>query len=88
MCLTPQPLPGPRTYPACPRPTFASAAPTGFRDENIIYAMRLYDAGVPTELHVYPGAPHGVGLFPQTQIAHRYTADKEDWLHRQLERIG
>ena len=60
----------------------------GFRDENIIYAMRLYDAGVPTELHVYPGAPHGVGLFPQTQIAHRYTADKEDWLHRQLERIG
>ena len=26
----------------------------GFRDEDIIYAMRLYGAGVPTELHVYP----------------------------------
>ena len=60
----------------------------GFRDEDIIYAMRLYGAGVPTELHVYPGAPHGVGLFPQTQIAQRYTADKEHWLRRQLERIG
>ena len=50
--------------------------------------MRLYGAGVPTELHVYPGAPHGVGLFPQTQIAHRYAADREDWLRRQLERMG
>ena len=59
----------------------------GFRDENIIYAMRLYGAGVPTELHVYPGAPHGVGLFPQTQIAHRYAAHREDWLRRQLDRL-
>jgi acetyl esterase/lipase len=29
------------------------------RDENIEYAMRLMQAGVPTELHVYPGAFHG-----------------------------
>ena len=60
----------------------------GFRDEDITYAMRLYGAGVPTELHVYPGAPHGVGLFPQTQIAQRYAADREDWLLRQLARLG
>ncbi|MDE0605445.1 MAG: alpha/beta hydrolase [bacterium] len=60
----------------------------GFRDENIIYAMRLYGAGVPTELHVYSGAPHGVGLFPQTAIAQRYAADREDWLRRQLARLG
>ena len=60
----------------------------GFRDENIIYAMRLYGAGVPTELHVYPGAPHGVGLFPQTQIAQRYATHREHWLRRQLERLG
>ncbi len=59
----------------------------GFRDEDIIYAMRLYGAGVPTELHVYPGAPHGVGLFPQTQIAQRYASDREDWLRRQLSRL-
>lgn len=60
----------------------------GFRDEDITYAMRLYGAGVPTELHVYPGAPHGVGLFVDTEIARRYVADQEDWLGRQLERIG
>ena len=60
----------------------------GFRDEDITYAMRLYGAGVPTELHVYPGAPHGVGLFPQTAIAQRYAADREDWLRRQLARLG
>lgn len=60
----------------------------GFRDEDISYAMRLYDAGVPTELHVYPGAPHGVGLFAGTEIARRYLADQEDWLRRQLDRLA
>lgn len=30
-----------------------------FRDEDIDYAARLVRAGVSTELHVYPGAPHG-----------------------------
>ena len=35
----------------------------GFRDEDIDYAMRLNQCGVPTELHVLPGAPHGVQMF-------------------------
>ena len=30
-----------------------------FRDEDITYASRLLAAGITTELHVYPGAPHG-----------------------------
>jgi acetyl esterase/lipase len=29
------------------------------RDENIEYARRLMAAGIPTELHVVPGLPHG-----------------------------
>src|SRR5271170_1992586 len=29
------------------------------RDENIVYARRLMAAGIPTELHVVPGLPHG-----------------------------
>ncbi len=60
----------------------------GFRDENIEYARRLGAAGVPTELHVYPGAPHGVNLFAGTDVARRYNRDMEDWLGRQLERLG
>ena len=60
----------------------------GFRDEDIAYAMRLYGAGVPTELHVYPGAPHGVALFAHLEIAQRYIADQADWLRRQLAKLG
>ncbi|MEM8618217.1 MAG: alpha/beta hydrolase [Actinomycetota bacterium] len=60
----------------------------GFRDEDVHYAMRLYGAGVPTELHVYPGAPHGVGYFIGTEIARRYQADQTDWLGRQFARLG
>jgi acetyl esterase/lipase len=33
------------------------------RDEGIDYAMRLMQAGVPTELHVHPSAMHGFVLF-------------------------
>jgi acetyl esterase/lipase len=29
-----------------------------FRDEDLTYARRLSDAGVPTELHLHPGCPH------------------------------
>jgi acetyl esterase/lipase len=29
-----------------------------FRDEDLAYARRLSDAGVPTELHLLPGCPH------------------------------
>lgn len=38
-----------------------------FLDENIDYAARLSGAGVPTELHVYPGVIHGgFGARPDT----------------------
>ena len=42
------------------------------RDENIEYATRLMQAGVPTELHVYPGAFHGFeGLVPNAAVSVR-----------------
>jgi triacylglycerol lipase len=56
----------------------------GFRDEDITYAMRLSQAGVPTELHVYPGAPHGVQLFAATEQARRWNRHEGEWLARQL----
>lgn len=36
-----------------------------FVDEDMEYARRLIRAGVPTELHVYPGAFHGFNMVPQ-----------------------
>lgn len=53
----------------------------GFSDEDIDYALRLRHAGVPTELHVYPGAPHGFdGLAASTTIGKRANRDLEEWL--------
>ena len=57
----------------------------GFCDEDVLYAMRLYQAGVPTELHVYPGAPHGFdGITPGTALARRCQHDVQEWLAQAL----
>jgi acetyl esterase/lipase len=56
----------------------------GFRDEDIVYALRLSEAGVATELHVLPGAPHGVQMFAGTDIAQRWAALVRDYLVRAL----
>lgn len=40
------------------------------RDEGIQYAGRVANAGIPVELHVYPGVPHRFELFaPETAMA-------------------
>jgi acetyl esterase/lipase len=44
----------------------------GFRDDATGYATRLNQAGVPAELHVYAGAPHGVKQFADVPVARRY----------------
>lgn len=58
----------------------------GFSDEDIDYAVRLRHAGVPVELHVYPGAPHGFdSLLPSLAISKRAARDLEDWLAARLD---
>jgi acetyl esterase/lipase len=52
----------------------------GFCDEDIMYAQRLIQAGVPTELHVYPGAPHAFDAFPSAEVSKRCRRDMLDWL--------
>jgi len=50
-------------------PTFISVGALDlFMEENIEYARRLSRAGVPMELHVYPGAFHGFDLVPNAQV--------------------
>lgn len=48
-----------------------------FRDEDIDYARRLSEAGVPTELHVYPGCPHAFeALAPGADVSRRVITDR------------
>ena len=55
------------------------------RDENIAYATRLLQAGVPTELHVYPGAFHGFeGLVANADISIRAINEYTEALKRGL----
>jgi acetyl esterase/lipase len=57
----------------------------GFSDEDIDYATRLRHAGVPTEFHVYAGAPHGFdALMPSTAVARRARRDLDTWLEAQM----
>ncbi len=59
----------------------------GFHDEDIEYAKRLNHAGVHTELHVYPGAPHGFdGMMPTTRLAKEARRAMREWLRVQLAR--
>jgi acetyl esterase/lipase len=57
------------------------------RDESIDYAARLMRAGVPTELHIYPGAYHSWEIFaPDADVSSRVIADRLGALRRALHR--
>ena len=48
-----------------------------FVDEDIAYSRRLIEAGVPTELHVYPGAFHGFDQMRHAHVTRRFVRDVE-----------
>jgi acetyl esterase/lipase len=54
-----------------------------FLDENLEYGRRLIDAGVPVEMHVYPGAVHGFNSIDNSPLRKQYDQD----LHRALSRF-
>jgi len=67
-------------------PTFIDVGTVDlFRDEDIAFAQRLMQAGVPTELHVNPGAYHAAEVFaPQSPLAERIWARRYEALRRGL----
>ncbi|MEV4278553.1 alpha/beta hydrolase [Actinoplanes xinjiangensis] len=67
-------------------PTFIDVGTVDlFRDEDIAFAQRLMAAGVPTELHVHPGAYHGAkALVPDAVLSRRILALRLDALRRAL----
>jgi acetyl esterase/lipase len=56
----------------------------GFRDEDVAYAQRLNQAGVPCELHVIAGLPHAYLIVPGAAAVQLAGHCTEDWLRRQL----
>jgi acetyl esterase/lipase len=69
-------------------PTFISVGALDlFVDEDVDYARRLMRANVPTELHVYPGTPHGVNKFAYpAAVARQFARDRDEALRRALHR--
>ncbi len=54
------------------------------RDEGLIYAMRLLQAGVSVELHQFPGTFHGASLVPGAAVVKRMTDELVTVLRRAL----
>jgi acetyl esterase len=54
------------------------------RDEGIAYAQQLMWFGVPTELHVYPGAFHACTWLSHAAICQKILGDLVDTLRRRL----
>ncbi|RYD93408.1 MAG: alpha/beta hydrolase, partial [Sphingomonadales bacterium] len=70
-------------------PTFVAVGALDlFVEEDVEYARRLMRAGVPTELHVYPGAYHGFIHMTGTGVAKRFNRDSYDAVRRGLAKAG
>ncbi len=67
-------------------PTFIDVGDVDlFRDEDLAFATRLLAAGVPTELHLYPGAYHASEVFaPEAELSAQIWATRIAALRRAL----
>ncbi|MBL8776090.1 MAG: alpha/beta hydrolase fold domain-containing protein [Acidimicrobiales bacterium] len=61
----------------------------GFVDEDVEFARRLIDAGVPVDLRLHAGLPHGFDvLAPRAPATRQAMRDLHDWLGRQVTGVG
>jgi acetyl esterase/lipase len=67
-------------------PTFVDVGSVDtFRDEDVAYATRIWEAGGVAELHVWPGGFHGFdGIVPTAALSRAAVAARVDWLRRLL----
>ena len=54
------------------------------RDEDVLYALKLMEAGVPVELHTFLGTFHGSSLFTHAAVSKRQEQEMLDVLRRGL----
>jgi acetyl esterase/lipase len=54
------------------------------RDEDIVYALRLLQAGVPVELHQWPGTFHGSQAVLSADVSQRQIAELSAAVRRAL----
>jgi acetyl esterase/lipase len=52
------------------------------RDEAIVYALKLLEAGVQVELHTYPGTFHGSSIFAHAAVSQRQEREMFEVLRR------
>ncbi len=71
----------PPTYMAC-------GALDLFLEEDMEYGRRLIRAGVPVELHIYPGAPHGFMLVADAGVSKQFARDSIAALARAVKPAG
>ena len=72
-------------------PAYIEVAQLGmFRDEDLAYALRLGQAGVPVEFHLHPGAPHEFDFiaFNTTAVRRHRRRGQPDLLFRRGARPG
>lgn len=56
-----------------------------FRDEAVAYASKLWEAGSPAELHVWPGGPHAFEMYkPEAAISRAAKDARWAWIKRVL----
>jgi acetyl esterase/lipase len=68
-------------------PTFISVGALDlFLEEDLEYGRRLMRAGVPTELHVYPGAFHGFNMVAGASVTQSFVRDQLNALTRAFSR--
>ena len=66
-------------------PTYiATGALDLFLEEDLAFAQRLMRAGVPVELHVYPGAFHGFQWAAEARVSQTAARDSRDALARAM----